>query len=194
MIDYADGATPLEPDEVKGLKLTHISTRQELDRWEAENIQEAMEWGHKLKKKDILNPKFICNLHKRMFSDVWSWAGKFRKTEKNIGIPPHMIEIELHNLCDDSRAWLEYNTYPPDEFAVRFHHRLVFIHPFSNGNGRHSRYMADLILDKIFNVQMFSWGGKADLAQMGSIRGKYIEALKAADDYDYSLLLKFVRS
>jgi len=194
MIDYPDDATPLDPDEIKGLKSTHISTRQELDRWEAENIQEAMAWGQKLKKKEILNPKFICNLHKRMFSDVWAWAGKYRETKKNIGVLPHMIEIELHSLCDDAQAWLEYHTFPPDEFAARFHHKLVFIHPFPNGNGRHSRYMTDLILYKIFNVKMFSWGGKADLTQMGSIRGKYIEALKAADDYDYSLLLKFVRS
>jgi Fic-DOC domain mobile mystery protein B len=194
MIDYADGATPLEPDEIKGLKLTHISNRQELDYWEAQNIQEAMVWGQTFKKKDILNTKFICNLHKRMFSDVWSWAGKYRKTEKNIGVPSHTIEVNLQTLCDDAEAWLKYNTFSPDEFAARFHHRLVFIHPFSNGNGRHSRYMADLILDKVFSVMMFSWGNRADLVHVGDARKRYIAALKAADDHDYSLLLKFVRS
>ncbi|MBI9088004.1 MAG: mobile mystery protein B [Desulfobacterium sp.] len=194
MIEYEKDATPLDYDELQGLLLTHISTRGELDFWEAENIKEAMTWGSKLKKRNSLDPKFICDVHKKMFSNVWSWAGKFRKTDKNIGVPPRLIEVELQTLCDDANAWIEFNTYPPDEFAARFHHKLVFIHPFSNGNGRHSRYMADLILEKIFNVDIFSWGQGTNLAKSGKTRQKYIEALKAADDHDYALLFEFVRS
>ena len=105
-----------------------------------------------------------------------------------------MIEIDLQTLCDDANVWMEYGTYSADEFAARFHHRLVFIHPFSNGNGRHSRYMADLILDKLFNVERFSWGAGQNLVKSGEARKRYIAALKAADDHDYSLLLDFVRS
>ncbi len=128
-----------------------------------------------------------------MFFNVWKWAGKFRKSQKNIGIPYMQIEVELQTLCDDAQAWTDYNTYSPDEFAARFHHRLVFIHPFSNGNGRHARLMADLILEKLFTVKVFSWGG-ANLTDYNKIREEYISALKLADEHDYSLLLKFVRS
>ncbi|MFA5904380.1 MAG: mobile mystery protein B [Desulfobacula sp.] len=193
MIEYSDGATPLDYDDLEGLLLTHITTRGELDRWEMENIHQALLWTEGLKKKDILNIDFICRLHKEMFSTVWKWAGKFRKSDKNIGISSNEIAVEVQKLCDDSKAWLEFKPYLPDEFAARFHHRLVFIHPFANGNGRHARLMADLILEKIFNTTAFSWGS-VSLAKPGQTRKDYIEALRLADDHDYSLLLKFVRT
>ena len=193
MIEDDDGATPLDYDELKGLLLTHITTRGELDLFEMENINQAIIWSGNLKTNDILNIEFICRLHKQMFSNVWKWAGKIRKSKKNIGIPYNQITVELQTLCDDSQAWIEYDTYPPDEFAARFHHRLVFIHPFSNGNGRHARLMADLILEKIFATEVFSWGGES-LANYNKTRQEYIRALKMADEHDYSLLLEFVRS
>lgn len=191
-MDYSDGATPLEYDEMEGLLLTHITTRAELDRWEMDNINRAYQWADRLKHRNILNEDFICLLHKRMFGNVWKWAGQFRKSDKNIGIPWVEIAVELKLLCDDVNAWLEFNTYPPDEFAARFHHRLVYIHPFANGNGRHTRLMADLILEKLFKTPPFTWGG-AILTKQGESRSVYIRALKAADNHDYSLLMKFVR-
>ncbi len=193
MITYDEDATPLDYDELKGLLPTHITTRGELDFLEMENISQAIIWSDNLKNTDIINVEFICNLHKKMFSNVWKWAGKFRKSQKNIGIPYIQIEVELQTLCDDAQAWTQYNTYPPDEFAARFHHRLVFIHPFSNGNGRHARLMADLILEKLFTTKVFSWGEKS-LANHNKTRKEYIKALKMADEHDYSLLLEFVRS
>ncbi|MCD4744304.1 MAG: mobile mystery protein B [Desulfobacteraceae bacterium] len=156
MIECANGATPLDYDGIKELLPTHITTRDELDFLEMENISQAIIWSENLKSKNILNAEFICKLHKKMFSNVWKWAGKFRKSNKNIGIPSIQIAIELQILCDDAEAWIEFNTYPPDECAARFHHGLVFIHPFSNGNGRHARLMADLILEKIFTTKAFS--------------------------------------
>jgi Fic-DOC domain mobile mystery protein B len=192
-IDYADGATPLDYDEMGGLLLTHITTRAELDRWEMDNINQAYQWSDGLKHKNILNEDFLCLLHKKMFGNVWKWAGQFRKSDKNIGIPWVEVAVELKLLCDDASAWLDFNTYPPDEFAARFHHRLVYIHPFANGNGRHARLMADLVLEKLFAALPFTWGD-ANLTKQGEIRAAYICALRAADDQDYSLLLKFVRS
>jgi Fic-DOC domain mobile mystery protein B len=193
MIGIEDGATPLELDEIKGLIPTHITTKGELDALELENIARASAWMITIKSDKILNTDFICRLHKKMFGDVWKWAGKYRKTEKNIGIRYVDIPVEVHKLCDDAAGWLEFDAYPPDEFAVRFHHRLVFIHPFSNGNGRHARLIADLILEKIFNKEPFSWG-KVNLAKTGDVRAMYIKALKKADNYDYESLLNFVRS
>ncbi|HCY83849.1 MAG TPA: mobile mystery protein B [Desulfobacteraceae bacterium] len=193
MIKYDKNATPLEPDELKGLKLSHITTRQQLDFWEAHNISEARIWIKGIRHKDILTPEFLCTLHRKMFSDVWKWAGKYRNTEKNLGVLPHLIETQVYALCEEANGWLEYESYSPDEVVARFHHRLVAIHPFPNGNGRHARFIADLILEKIFEKAPFSWGGK-NLAAPSEIRQAYIQALKAADDHDYSLLLAFVRS
>jgi Fic-DOC domain mobile mystery protein B len=192
-IDYPEGATPLDPDETEGLLLTHITTRSEIDRWEQENIRQAYQWADNLKKTDFFNEDFICRLHKKMFGNVWKWAGEFRKSNKNIGIYWQEIAVELKKLCDDAKAWIEFETFPPDEFAVNFHHRLVCIHPFPNGNGRHARLIADLILEKIFKQPPFTWGS-ASLVKHTQIRKRYIEALKAADNHDYSLLMEFVRS
>lgn len=192
-MDYPDGATPLEYDEMEGLLLTHITTHAELDRWEMDNINQAFQWADQLKHKNIMNEDFICLLHKKMFGNVWKWAGHFRKTDKNIGVPWIEVAVELKLLIDDANAWLEFGTYQPDEFAVRFHHRLVYIHPFANGNGRHARLIADLILEKLFGKPPFTWGN-AILTKQGESRSAYINALKSADDHDYSLLMQFVRS
>jgi Fic-DOC domain mobile mystery protein B len=149
LIEYEKDATPLDYYELMGLKLPHITTRQQLDVWETQNIAEAQSWAQNLRQKDLLTPKFISTVHRKMFSDVWTWAGKYRKTEKNIGVLPHLIETRVHALCEEANGWLEYNSYNPDEFAARLHHRLVTIHPFVNGNGRHARFMADLVIEKI---------------------------------------------
>ena len=193
MIEPADGSTPPEYDEIKGLIPTHITTKGELDALELENIARATAWMQTIRTDKILNTDFICLLHKKMFCDVWKWAGKYRKTEKNIGIRHVDIPVEIHNLCDEAGGWIEFDVYPPDEFAARFHHRLVFIHPFSNGNGRHARLIADLILEKIFKKEPFSWG-KVNLAKKRDVRARYVKALKQADEYDYAALLSFVRS
>ncbi len=188
-----EGATPLEQEEIDDLLLDHITTREELNRWEFENIHKAEEWLSKHKGKELFTNDFICLLHKKMFSDIWKLAGKFRKSNKNIGIDKHEIEVDLKKLCDDALAWIEFKTFSPDEFVTRFHHRLVYIHPFTNGNGRHARLFADLILKKIFKEKPFSWGN-ISLIEDGETRKKYIDALRAADSHDYSLLLDFVRS
>ena len=143
--EYPEGATPIDPDEAEGLLLTHITTRGELDRWEQDNIVDAITWTNRAKPIDILNEQFIKELHRRMFSNVWKWAGRFRQSDKNIGGPWHQVPTSLRHLCDDTRLWTEERAEPDDMIAVRFHHRLVSIHPFPNGNGRHARLMTDLL-------------------------------------------------
>lgn len=190
---YPEGATPIDPDEQEGLMLTHITTREELNRWEQENINKAEEWCNSRKHGDMLTIGFILKLHKKMFEDVWKWAGQFRTSGKNIGVPAWQISTELKKLLDDLNAWLEHRPYDNDEMSARFHHRLVSIHPFPNGNGRHARMMTDLIQKQILNEKEFSWGC-ADLSPAGDCRKRYIEALHAADNNDYAPLLKFTRS
>jgi Fic-DOC domain mobile mystery protein B len=191
--DVPEGATPLDPNEIDGLLLSHITTRAELDRWEQENIAEAEVWSFRRKHRDILTDGFARRLHKRMFGNVWRWAGTYRKTGKNIGIDALQIAIELRILCDNCTAWIEHVVYPPDEIAVRFHHRLTAIHPFANGNGRHARLMTDILLVHHLQRPRFPWGG-GNLISAGECRQRYIAALRAADKHDYGPLLVFVRS
>ena len=191
--NYPEGPTPLDPNEVEGLIPTHITKTEELNRWEQENINEALAWVEERKPKDVLNETFIKLLHKKMFCDVWKWAGTFRQSDKNLGVSWYKIPVELKQLCDDAEYWIEHEAFPEDEIAARLHHKLVLIHLFPNGNGRHARLMADILLEYVFNKPPFTWGS-ADHIKSGQDRKKYIEALQAADKEDYTLLLGFVRS
>ena len=191
---FSEDATPLEPGEAAGLLLSHITTREELDRWEQENIIEALLWLDTKKPKDVLNEQFIRELHHRMFGRVWRWAGSFRKSGKNLGIDWQQIPVSLRNLLEDARLWIRLGQDPADEIAVRFHHRLVCIHPFSNGNGRHARLMSDVLLENVFGSNRFTWGSAAQLSKPGEVRTRYIDALREADRGSYESLLAFARS
>ena len=191
-IEYPEGATPLDPDEMEGLKFGHVSTRGELDELEQANIDEGLQWLKRQKKPDVLTEGFVCDLHKKLLGKVWGWAGSFRKTEKNVGIDPRQVPIQLRRLLGDARYWVESGTYPPIELAARFHHKLVYIHLFPNGNGRHSRIMADAILTKLLDEPAIDWAGGQRLEQMNERRDQYIKALRQADGQDYSALLVFV--
>ncbi|MDP8269635.1 MAG: mobile mystery protein B [Candidatus Tenebribacter davisii] len=192
-IRYPEGATPIDQNEAQGLLPSNITTQGELDRWEQENIIEAITWLDKAKPKDILNEQFIKKLHKRMFCNVWEWAGTFRRSDKNIGGSWYQIPMRLRNLLNDLELWIDLKDESDDEIAVRFHHRLVEIHPFPNGNGRHARLMTDLLLENILNCTRFSWGSE-NLSKTSNIRQKYIDALKEADELNYKPLQKFVRT
>ncbi|HTK22277.1 MAG TPA: mobile mystery protein B [Mucilaginibacter sp.] len=194
-IDYIDGQTPLDEDEKVGLLIPTIATRGELDEFEQQNIEKAITWSlsRNFKAKNIFTEAFVKNVHKRMYDDVWAWAGEFRKTQKNIGVNSWHVAIELKSLLDDAIYWTDKNIFSPDEIAVRFKHRIVSIHCFPNGNGRHSRLIADIIIEKIYNQPVFSWGA-SNLSSEGDMRAAYLKAVKAADKQDYSLLLAFARS
>lgn len=192
LVDYPDGATPLDPDELDGLKFKHVSTRGELDQLEQAGITEGLKWLDKQKNPDVLSEAFVLELHKRLFGSVWKWAGTFRRTEKNIGVDPIQVAIQLRQLLDDAKYWVEHGTYAPKELAARFHHKLVFIHPFPNGNGRHARIMADAVLTKLLNEPAIDWAGGYRLEAMNERRDQYIAALRAADGHDMGALLEFV--
>ena len=193
----ASGATPLDADEAEGLIPPHISTRGELDELEEANIQEALQWANRralggTRPVDVLTEPFLYALHKEMFGSVWSWAGKVRLTDKSIGVDKFLVRTEIRNLIDDARYWREHDVYDSDELAVRFHHRLVSIHPFPNGNGRHARMMADLIVQQA-GRPAFSWGG-GSLTATSELRSAYVRALRSADEGNPMPLLEFARS
>ncbi len=163
-----EGQTPLDEEEKEGLLLESVTTRGELDQVEQRNIEEAIRWTIERRRRfaaaEILTEGFMKLLHKRMFASVWQWGGSFRNSNKNLGVDKHQIGIELRMLLDDCKYWLEHVTYSHDEIAVRFKHRIGSIHCFSNGNGRHSRLIADIIIEKIFGREVI-YLGKSKLDQ-----------------------------
>jgi Fic-DOC domain mobile mystery protein B len=193
-LEYSEGQTPIDEDELQDLLLPHITLQSELNEVEQLNIDNAQEWIllHKFKKERVLTEAFIKELHKKMYGDVWRWAGKQRKSNKNIGVPSHEIPVYLKQLLDDCLYWIEQETYPPDEIAIRFKHRLVWIHCFPNGNGRHSRMMADIIISHIFGLEVFSWGD-SDIQKNGNMRLQYIAAIKKGDEGEFGPLISFAR-
>jgi Fic-DOC domain mobile mystery protein B len=159
---FADGEgnTPLSAEEQAEL-IPNLATKEELNEWERQNILEAYAWAlapNGLRRRDPLIGPYLRDLHLRMFDQTWKWAGTYRTTEK-IGVQPHEIREGIGTLIGDARYWLEHRTYPADELAVRFHYRLVWIHPFANGNGRHARLMADVLAQRQ-ERPVFSWGGE----------------------------------
>jgi len=186
-----DASTPLSPEEREDLIPSYITLRGELNEAEQANILKAENWAFS-RKRNVPNMKFLNDLHRRMFGGVWKWAGKFRHSGKNIGVDAYRISNDLRQLIDDCLYWIEHGTYEPDEIAARFHHRLVFIHVYPNGNGRHARLAADLLL--VFMGQdRFSWG-REGLNDAGETRARYVAALRSADNHDYQPLFSFVRS
>jgi Fic-DOC domain mobile mystery protein B len=184
-------ATPLEPEECEQLIPTYITSRAELNLAEHAGISDADRWAFS-RKRDVVDVAFLCRLHQRMFKKVWKWAGSFRTTARNIGIDAYRIPVALRQHVDDVRYWIENDTYQPDEIAVRFHHVLVAIHPFPNGNGRHARLAADLLARQLGRPR-FSWG-RESLVEPAKTRNEYIVALKAADAHQIESLLAFARS
>ncbi|MFZ4572194.1 MAG: mobile mystery protein B [Bacteroidales bacterium] len=193
-LEYIEGQTPIDEDEKEGLRIKTISTRGELDEFEQKNIEQALAWTirKKIPIEEILSEKFILEVHRQMFDVVWTWAGTIRKTEKNIGVDKFQISMELRKVLDDCKYWIDLNTFPPDEIAIRFKHRLVKIHIFPNGNGRHSRLGADILVSHGFNRPVFSWGN-ASLSKKGESRKKYLEAIYQADKGIYEPLVEFAR-
>ncbi|MEQ8693931.1 MAG: mobile mystery protein B [Gammaproteobacteria bacterium] len=192
LFDEPDDATPLEPEEREGLLQTWITYRRDLNEAEQTNIAAGTAWAWRVRRRDLLSEEFLRQLHKRLFGDVWAWAGEFRRTERNIGIEPVRIPVELRTAFDDARYWIEHETFPPDEIAVRLHHRLVAIHPFPNGNGRTTRLMGDLVAARL-GQEPFTWG-RQNLTDVSEARARYVAALRAADNHDIGPLLEFARS
>ncbi|NNE33915.1 MAG: mobile mystery protein B [Rhodothermales bacterium] len=187
-----DAGTELSAEEREGLIPSYISLRSELNDVEQTNIEEGIAWAERRKRKNILDEAFLKTLHQKMYGKVWTWAGTYRTTGKNIGVDAYRIRTDVHELLNNARYWIEHETFQPDEIAARFHHRLVQIHCYANGNGRHARVATDLLLQEL-GQQPFTWGS-ANLVDESDVRDRYIAAIKAADNHDIAALLEFARS
>ena len=186
-----NAATLLSDEELEGLIPAYITFRNELNEAEQSNIIEAEEWAFR-RKRDVLQEKFLNDLHKRMFGRVWRWAGQYRRTGKNIGVDAYRIPQELRQLMNDCHYWIDNTTYKIDELSARFHHKLVWIHPYPNGNGRHARLATDLLLVSL-GRERFTWGSES-LVDPSETRQQYINALREADRHNIQPLCQFVRS
>jgi len=189
------GQTRLDDDEKEALLIPTVTTQIDLDQFEQLNVEDAVQWTleNRFSAGEILSESFVKNLHHRMFGNTWSWAGQFRTTNKNLGVDKFEIRVFLRLLLGDTRLWIGESTYDPDEICVRFKHRFVTIHCFPNGNGRHARLMADVLVQNAFDRPVFTWGGDT-LRHPGQARSTYISALRAADDGEIGPLLAFARS
>ena len=183
-----EGATPLNLDEANGLIPTHISNQAELA-----NIISAKQYyfTHKPQTEHILSADFLKQLHQKMFGLTWSWAGCYRKSNKNIGVDWPTISVELELLLDNTLYQLTHQTYGAHALAIRFHHKLVQIQLFANGNGRHARLAADLLLESQ-GEKSLSWGANHITLNKAETRQQYIQALRSADRGDFSPLLDFL--
>jgi len=190
--EYLPGATPIDPDEAIGLIPAHLTLQRELNEYEEANILEAVDWLLARRRGDPLDDRFIHVVHSRMFDRTWKWAGRARHSDKNLGVPWAEIATRLRQMLDDVRAQIQYRAYSPVEIAARYHHRLVSVHVFPNGNGRHARLMADLLLSDLAG-QRFEWG-RGSLTAASELRARYIAALRAADGGDYGPLLEFLKN
>lgn len=192
LVTAGDGKTPLSPGELHDL-IPSLATKQELNEWERENILLARAWAIKKRTgpNEMVSDEYVRKLHEEMFGQTWKWAGQYRRTQKNIGVPAHEIRERLAASLGDVRYWIEKRTFSADEIAVRYHHRLVLIHPFANGNGRHARLMADVFVMKL-GRPVFTWGS-GDLVKPGDARARYLQAVRVADGGDMLPLLDFAR-
>ncbi len=192
---YPKGATPLDPDELAGLIPDFISIQNELNMLEQENILSGKNWALKYK-KDLLDEAFVRSLHKKMYQNVWKWAGQYRKSQKSIGIEASLVSIKISLLMKDAQTWIELKSYPWPELLARFHHRLVFIHPFVNGNGRYARLHTELLAHR-FEKEVPSWGNKSfkgELEKESEARQQYIQCLQMADQKTFKDLVSFIYS
>lgn len=186
------GATPLTADDMRGLRLRHVTTRGQLDEVEQANVAQGLRWLARTRPGDIMDDAFLRKLHTELFGDVWEWAGAYRMRETNIGVAPNVIATQVHLLLADARTWSDENVYQPVEAAARFHHRLVQIHPFPNGNGRHARIAADEFLKQYFGHPPIVWASGQDLQRDNERRKAYLAALRRADAGHFESLLEFV--
>jgi Fic-DOC domain mobile mystery protein B len=187
--DSSEGSTPLSREERKGLKINSITTRGELNEAEQENITQAKIWLSRYRKNDYLSLPFIKKLHKKMFGNVWKWAGEFRQSDKNIGVEKWQISVELKKLVEDTFFWIQNKTYDWKELAARFHHRLTLIHPFPNGNGRFSREITEFHLKKC-NQEIPNWGTEMNPKKRRKI---YLSSLRKADNSkNFDNLIEFM--
>lgn len=190
----SDGKTPLSAEEQAEL-IPSLATREELNEWERENILAARRWALSVRTIRLNDPvtfDYIRKLHRRMFDQTWKWAGEFRRTEQTIGVPVHQMMELLGALLGDVQYWLQHKTFQEDEIALRYHHRLVSIHLFPNGNGRHARLIADVLAIRCGAAE-FSWGS-TELVKPGQARAAYLLAMREADAGDIRSLLTFARS
>jgi Fic-DOC domain mobile mystery protein B len=190
MFDIPEGATPISEEDRQGLKIKTITTREELNRWEQENINKAYDWIQKKRSITITDEITLRELHVQMFGMVWQWAGTYRTSNTNIGVDWPQIPVSLRQLLDNVIFWMDNKPFSQPEIAARFHHGLVRIHLFPNGNGRHARMVCDILMEKQFRLEPFDWGGNLNVTS--DVRNRYIESLRAADNGSFEELCNFL--
>ncbi len=191
--DQPEGATPL--DEISGLLRSEITTRSQLDGAEALNILNAEDWIERGRLGGVFTMGFYEQLHRRMFDEVWEWAGQLRSVtgaRPNIGVSPERVPMELGRVAMEyNREWEKYHEDSLLPFVAKYHHALVLVHPFDNGNGRWSRLACDVIVKRLAKETPITWATDT-LNVQSDERTRYIAALRSADEHDYQPLIDYM--
>lgn len=190
--DTPEGATPI--DDASGLLAENVFAYSALNAVESENILRAVNVhlsSRKRRESPWLTEEYVRRVHRDMFDSVWDWAGRYRDGELNIGVPASRVRDEVGKLCQDVAYWDEQkeNQIPLLERSARLHHRLAWIHPFKNGNGRHARLMGDIYL-QVNGHKLPMWPSAA-MGGAGEPRSAYLGALKRADAGDFGPLVEY---
>lgn len=188
------GETPIDPSGLLPKLKDSIRNRAELNVIEAENVRLAVVKYLSKRPSKRTAPftlKWVCKLHKEMLGDVWTWAGKIRKIQLNLGPKAYLVGPRLLSLLQDLAAW-ETGDMPIIEQAAMLHHKTVYLHPFENGNGRWARLLGNIWL-KQHDAPTIDWP-EATLVGLGSdVRAEYMDALWRADELDYGNLFELHR-
>lgn len=183
----------LDVSERRALIPLHLSTRFELAAWEQANMAKALAWLEQRRRRgSVLSSRFMRTIHKKMFDETWDHAGRYRKAKSERGAPGWTVSTRVEDVIARTRGWIQMGAYPPDEIAIRFHHRMTEVHPFERGNGRVTRMMTDALLVELGQVP-FTWGAKLGLSA-AELRDRYVAALRIADNDQIHPLLDFARS
>ncbi len=184
------GETPL--DDISGLKLKHIRTVSGRADVEFENMALAIDkylTRAPSRRTAPFSLRWMLRVHREMFGNVWTWAGKRRTTDGlTLGVPAIRVEIALEELSRDLSLWRDAPIGRQEEAAI-LHHRAVSIHPFLDCNGRWAR-----MLSRIWQLQHtgdYTRWPETELFQgQSSLRPAYIRALQEADAGDMTALIR----
>lgn len=188
------GATP--GDDTSGLIQTHLTSRGARNAAELDSISQAYNKHiYRARKKksgaEWLTDEFLCKVHRDMFGSIWTWAGKHRTEQINIGKEWHLIPEQTRILCENFRSWdADQSTMQTIEIAARLQNGLTRIHPFKNGNGRHARLITDIFFHSRGHP-LPKWPQIHLEAQGDVIREQYIAAMRAADQGEFGELIDF---
>lgn len=187
MEDNQTNWTPFPDDNLLGL-----TDKNQINEMEATGIAKSELNIFELETDIELSTSLILEIHKIAFSELYDWAGKWRKTEVYVGqlIPPKPNKV-LHSMYQfldnlNFKISISKNRTEHIDSLVYAHYEFIKIHPFNNGNGRTGRILMNLVALK------FGYKPLELYHREGQSRKLYINAMKDADNGNFNTLSQLI--